>query len=203
MKAKDLRGACTVTAHLALLSKSVDLEVGTSHLASLLSSFVFLTHNFVWDAEQSGDLPAVKRESSEAGKANALGVPQTQVFDLYQQKRHQIVEMLRKQDSASHSMGTGLGGPYQKRLNDVMEAVTRVTRSRAGASGGPATSRRGCGRTSTRRRTRARSAASWSTPSRRSTKTSSPTRRTRRRRWSRSTASGSRGRRRRPPIRSR
>ena len=24
-------------------------------------------------------------------------------------------------------MGTGLGGPYQKRLNDVMEAVTRVT----------------------------------------------------------------------------
>ena len=127
MKAKDLRGACTVTAHLALLSKSVDLEVGTSHLASLLSSFVFLTHNFVCDAEQSGDLPAVKRESSEAGKANALGVPQTQVFDLYQQKRHQIVEMLRKQDSASHSMGTGLGGPYQKRLNDVMEAVTRVT----------------------------------------------------------------------------
>ena len=82
MKAKDLRGACTVTAHLALLSKSVDLEVGTSHLASLLSSFVFLTHNFVWDAEQSGDLPAVNREIARR-KANALGVPQTQVLDLH------------------------------------------------------------------------------------------------------------------------
>ena len=101
VKLKDLRAACVVAAHLSLLhgsSDAAELEGKRlqTHVSVIVSSHLFLTHNFSWA------LGVCEPE---------LGVPQTEIFDVFEKQRAPIVAAL------------GSGG----RLCDfVMEAVTRV-----------------------------------------------------------------------------
>jgi len=101
VKLKDLRAACVVAAHLSLLHGSGDaaeLEGKRlqTHASVIVSAHLFLTHNFSWALPEG---------------PNELGVPQTEIFDVFERQRAPIVAAL------------GSGG----RLCDfVMEAVTRV-----------------------------------------------------------------------------
>ena len=101
IKLKDLRAACVVAAHLSLLHGSGDaaeLEGKRlqTHASVIVSSHLFLTHNFSWALPEGPD---------------ELGVPQAEIFDVFERQRAPIVAAL------------GSGG----RLCDfVMEAVTRV-----------------------------------------------------------------------------
>ena len=147
---KDIRAACIISAHLAFMLKNLTAEqLDFRAMTTLLASQIFLTHNFGWDAEKAVEgprgmhhsptprdgvrqsqqqMPQVgsqqlrsdrKRSSFEAAE---LGIPQTQIFDLFQHHRRAILARLRA---------------HPEECTAAMEAVSRVvtfTGTRLGAS---------------------------------------------------------------------
>lgn len=89
---KDVRAACVISAHLAmLLQNATPGQIDARAMTTLLASHVFLTHNFAWDAEKpvigESDAATAAKATRRRGAAAAeheLGMPQTLVFDLFQ-----------------------------------------------------------------------------------------------------------------------
>jgi hypothetical protein len=126
-RSKDVRAACAVAAHLALLfSSTPPEELSAEGAATLLSAEVFLAHNFDWSVEgqevasgggavadagagaaaeprhESRPLRRKKRRSFSSGQpetGNSLGVSQCALFDLFHRMRHVIVSRLRRSDA--------------------------------------------------------------------------------------------------------
>ena len=78
-KHKDVRAACVISAHLAMLLKNAEPdEIDGRAVTTLLASHVFLTHNFAWDAEKpikpvlgSAGPPAGKAAPPKGGQGSA------------------------------------------------------------------------------------------------------------------------------------
>ena len=137
-RGKDVRAACVISAHLALLLKNAAPEdIDCTAMTTLLASHVFLNHNFAWDVEKptavyerhtafGGNSAALgtfaanqqqqqqqqrKKKRGSSSEEHELGIPQTQVFDLFQRHRRAILKRLRERP---------------EECAEAMEAVTRV-----------------------------------------------------------------------------
>ena len=119
---KDVRSACTILAHLALLFQNkMAEEIDCRAMTTVLASQVFLTHNFDWHIEQpKGNATVPERAADSVGSSNGptrsfdereLGMPQTQVFSLFQRHRRTILQRLRA---------------FPAECAQVLEAVTRI-----------------------------------------------------------------------------
>jgi hypothetical protein len=109
---KDVRGACVVIAHLALLFQNTPEHTLDSRACCwLLAAQVFLTHNFEWDMELPADVPstggprAAHAQHTRRAAARDLRIPQTQLFDLWQRQRHAL---LRRLSDPSRSAERGM-----------------------------------------------------------------------------------------------
>ena len=79
-KQKDVKSACVISAHLAVLLKNVTPEqMDARAVTTLLASHVFLTHNFAWDAEKptlrNTPLAAAAASSTTANSASGTPAP--------------------------------------------------------------------------------------------------------------------------------
>jgi hypothetical protein len=109
---KDVRGACVVIAHLALLFQNTpEHALDTRACSWLLAAHVFLTHNFEWDTELPVDAPsaggprAAHTQQTRRAAARDLRIPQTQLFDLWQRHRHAL---LRRMSDPARSAERGV-----------------------------------------------------------------------------------------------
>lgn len=98
---KDVRGACVVIAHLALLFQNTpEHALDTRACSWLLAAQVFLTHNFEWDTELPVDAPsagaprAAHTQQTRWAAARDLRIPQMQLFGLWQRHRHALLRRL-------------------------------------------------------------------------------------------------------------
>lgn len=107
---KNVRTACVVCAHLALLFQNVEpAALDTRACCWLLSAQVFLTHNFEWGAEVAPGQPAsVAINRKPTGEATArqtaaleMRIAQTQLYDLWQRHRHSVWRSLRDKDQSA------------------------------------------------------------------------------------------------------
>ena len=113
LKQRQLSACCTLFAHLAFCYKHIDEpELEYDAVSTLLCAQVFLgnNHNFDVDAELGGK--GAKRSAWEEGAADpTLGLPQTEVFELFTRHRCKLLRWLEKHPAAK---------------NHCMEAIVRT-----------------------------------------------------------------------------
>lgn len=108
--------ACKLHAHLAYIFKNVEYQDLTAkNIFAQVSSQIFLTNNYTYDLDfdektmqESGGF--FSRKGTENIKSD-LGIPQVELFDMYQRNRLKILNWL-------------LAHPDQR--NEVMDAVVRL-----------------------------------------------------------------------------
>ena len=119
IKKSDIAAACAIAAHLAFLFKNEPhLDAHPHALSTIVSSQVFLTHNFGRDAKVQDAAPTRGRKSDPSATSapgELYGLPQPQLFDVFQKQRHAILHALK------------LPGPAGAELcARALDAVTRV-----------------------------------------------------------------------------
>ena len=113
-KDRDVPRICTLRAHLGYLFKNVSAEELTQRsVTTLLSSQMFLNGNYRYDADVSNGVrdPSRSRNQADQFVDSSLAIPQTELFDLFQQHRCKILHWL-----TSHPL----------ECNAVMETVLRI-----------------------------------------------------------------------------
>ena len=110
-KTDEIEKACILHAHLAFLFFHIPSgELTRPIVATLLSSQIFLTTRYRYDlAAENG--ASYNRMDKERAMESGLGIPDTEMFDVFQTQRPKILSWLNK-DSIE--------------CNEVMEAVVRV-----------------------------------------------------------------------------
>ena len=108
----DLEAACILRAHMAYCYKNVraaDLDFRA--VSTLLSSQIFITSRYTFELDsRAGE--ALKRSAELDKHVNrSLGIPQTELFQLWQKHRGKLVAWLRKSPQL---------------CNEVMESIIRV-----------------------------------------------------------------------------
>ena len=108
----DLEAACILRAHMAYCYKNVrasDLDFRA--VSTLLSSQIFITSRYTFELDsRAGE--ALKRSADLDKHVNrSLGIPQTELFQLWQKHRGKLVAWLRKSPQL---------------CNEVMESIIRV-----------------------------------------------------------------------------
>jgi hypothetical protein len=88
--------ACMLHAHLAFLYRNVEYDGLTPRTVfAILSSQVFLYNNFDYNLDVDSSMkPEVNRSSSEDMIKNSLGIPQIELFDMFQRNRVKILTWL-------------------------------------------------------------------------------------------------------------
>ena len=111
--ARELEAACTLWAHLALVYKHVEeKELDYQAVSTLLCALVFLGNNHTFDVDAALGAKGAKRSQwEESASDSSLGLPQTEVFELF--ARHRC-KLLRWLEQHPHSRDT------------AMEAVVRT-----------------------------------------------------------------------------
>jgi hypothetical protein len=111
--ARELEAACTLWAHLALVYKHVEEpELDYQAVSTMLCALVFLGNNHSFDVDAALGAKGAKRSQwEESASDSSLGLPQTEVFELF--ARHRC-KLLRWLEQHPHSRDT------------AMEAVVRT-----------------------------------------------------------------------------
>ncbi|KOO31915.1 hypothetical protein Ctob_015016, partial [Chrysochromulina tobinii] len=122
---RQLSACCTLFAHLAFCYKHVEeAELEYDGVSTLLCAQVFLGNNHAFDVDVAADLgggKGAKRSVWEAGAVDAiLGLPQTEVFELFTRHRCKLLRWLERHPTLK---------------NHAMEAIPRVWTERPGYRG--------------------------------------------------------------------
>jgi hypothetical protein len=111
VKLDDMATACMLHAHLAYLFLHLSYEELSPKIAvTLLSSQIFLNSHYHFHSQLKGSAKKEKR-ISEKRLSLGLGIPDTEIFDLFQKHRGNILRYLMED---------------QTRRNDIMETVVQV-----------------------------------------------------------------------------
>ena len=111
-----------IHAHIVYLFKNnseININAGVNFrvVSSLLSSQIFLCTRYRFDVEMEEHEKAQKRSNKDVGFVNrALWIPQTELFDIFQNQRSMILNWLEKN---------------KDKRDDVLEAVVRGVRARS------------------------------------------------------------------------
>jgi hypothetical protein len=113
---RQLSACCTLFAHLAFCYKHVEeAELEYDGVSILLCAQVFLGNNHAFDVDVAADLgggKGAKRSVWEAGAVDAiLGLPQTEVFELFTRHRCKLLRWLERHPTLK---------------NHAMEAIVRT-----------------------------------------------------------------------------
>ena len=117
LREREMSAACTLFAHLAFVYKHIEEdEIDYQALSTLLCAQVFLGNNHTFDAEPDLASKGTKRSFKEEAVSDAaLGMPQTELFEIFARHRCKLLRALE-------------ANPKQR--NEAMEAVVRtVTRT--------------------------------------------------------------------------
>ena len=98
-KANDIGTACVLHAHMAYLYKNVQShELNRPIVTTILAAQVFLTTRYVYDIDvKPGEVNARKKLKAERDDEDEgdLGIPDTEVFDLFQKQRWKVLRWLQ------------------------------------------------------------------------------------------------------------
>jgi hypothetical protein len=98
-KAKDegqMKVACLLHAHLAYLFRNIQTaELNSSSVFAILSCQIFLFNNYKYDLDIDEEtIKKNKRRKETEEYKNDLGIPQVELFDMFQRNRNKIMDWL-------------------------------------------------------------------------------------------------------------
>jgi hypothetical protein len=110
VKIDDLPTACMLYAHVAYLFLHTPMEEFTDRtVISLISSQIFLNGHYRFNAQN--DTGKKMKRTAKGMQTVGLGIPDTEIFDLFQKQRGNVLKFLEK-DSA--------------RSNEIMELIVKI-----------------------------------------------------------------------------
>ena len=98
-RSNDITTACVLHAHMAYMYKNVQgHELNRAIVTTILAAQVFLTTRYVYDIDvKPGEVNQRKKLKAESDDEDEgdLGIPDTEIFDLFQKQRWKVLRWLK------------------------------------------------------------------------------------------------------------
>ena len=110
--ANQILRACEVHAHLAYLFAHLpQSEFTPEYVTQLIASNIFLTTRYVYDIAAENGAMYGRTDAEKRGLESGLGIPDTEMFDIFQNRRAYILDYLNAD---------------QERANEVLDEVVKI-----------------------------------------------------------------------------
>jgi hypothetical protein len=111
-RANKVSRACELHAHLAYIFGNIpSSEFTVDNITQLVASNIFLTTRYVYDLAAENGAMYGRTEPERRGLESGLGIPDTEMFDLFQSRRSLILDFLDGD---------------QERANETLEGVIKI-----------------------------------------------------------------------------